>query len=680
MMETNTAEQSRSKTGQKSLVLVDRYTPQFFDFDKPFVSEEITAKEKTAIEILLDNKHTVFNAETSDLYSNQIRIVCSKTVPLEQDDLVHLNFTAIYQKNNQEYLLNIPCQISQVIKFKQITHAILTFGDELDSQYIQWYQQWLSKLSEAANKDEEIDARAFQFIYQYYKRLYSEHLNYPVIFNDAQQIKHAYISKMGISAITFFDANNNPIYLPTTIFQAYINLPKKVNRIPLYVWYENDQFNYFSNVDHPTISPKKILSWLVKKPQWRVLLIRKRQTVPADAIQLNEIKQYVSNEAVENAASFEEAFFNHSITTNIVDISSIFTHINLPEYKESLTAKEITMQKSDISYQVLSFDVNRSEPRFVHSSTVRLKSLAQTQNASVQAETIDISFLGLNIKIISDSYGFVLGETVLIEFTQWNEELPKSLLKKTEQFKAIEYQVENIGKQYDGILLELRRIKRDADPKLNSLIQDKINAIQNNDSGHIQNNFDLYQSLIASLWINNNISGLVFYLGKDNEGIRIVQAIVNTQENLKIRQPYLSQNDWSFLQQIALPLSMAVSKINPDDKNKVNQLSLGVYCYYDNLSPAPSWITKTDLDFNLSATKFDFIKTAISFKKHYFYHCSLAPIKAGKDDILNDESSSLVSFKAHRLKEIHEICNSLIAVGELNEVTRLVEFMYKNES
>lgn len=131
------------------------------------------------------------------------------------------------------------------------------------------------------------------------------------------------------------------------------------------------------------------------------------------------------------------------------------------------------------------------------------------------------------------------------------------------------------------------------------------------------------------------------------------------------------------MQQLATPLGLEINKIIAEKQQYETQISIGIYCYYDDKSEFPEWKTKTDLEFNSISDKAEFIKMAISYKKHFFYHCSLAPIATGKDDSLNGESSAFVSLAAHRLKEIHEICRSLIAVGELHDMTRLIEFMYR---
>ena len=95
--------------------------------------------------------------------------------------------------------------------------------------------------------------------------------------------------------------------------------------------------------------------------------------------------------------------------------------------------------------------------------------------------------LGLSVRFPLVDYPFSVRGAVMLEFEQWNEMIPTRMFKKKEQ----------------------------------------------TDKGERCNVFGLYQSLVASLWINNNMTGLVFFLGRDTEGVRIIQAVSETQKIVK---------------------------------------------------------------------------------------------------------------------------------------------------
>jgi hypothetical protein len=667
---------SIKKRKQNTIILVDKKKPQFFQFDTALIFDEKPINKALAVELLMEGSNSAISAETSLLFAKKIRIVCPKATPLKEGVKLILNLSGLYQEFQEHYLLNIPCTLSTVENYQHVTHAVLSFTDAIDCQFNEWYQNWLTQFQEL-HKSDEIDEHSFQFIYQYYKRLYAAHLPHPVLLSNQQKIQHTFISKPCSSNITFVNEHGTNIQVPLSIFQAHIKHQNNETRIPVYVWYEDKQIFHFSNRDYPKVSSKRIVSWLRTKKHWRVLLVRNRHIFPIEKLQCNEIKQYVTAEAVTNNEEFRQSFADLSTSTHILDISCLFANIQLPMQSESFSATKQTTAELFGNYQLLSFQVKRAEHRYEYHTGITLTTEVQEKSATIKAEIINISFLGLGVIIPVADYPFKENDTIMVEFTEWNDNLPSRFFKKAALLETIEYTIISIYKNPKNIFLGLKRIKRDTDPTLNSFIRNKLAEIEQSKPGCIHNDFDLYQSLFSSLWVNNNITGLAFFLGRDSNGIRIIQAIVSTQENSKIRSPYQSTQDWTFLQQIALPLDIAINKLNPEKNNANNSLNIGIYCYFDSTGTTPKWLTKTDLDFQTIEQKSSFITTAMQHKKHFFYHCSLIAISPGKDDILKGESSAFVSLAAHRLKEIHDICRALIAIGELNDVTRLIEFMHK---
>ena len=647
----------------KSIVTVDRYQPHFFDFDKAVDMSEIPVKKKFALTFTEQSGNTI-NAESILLFNKKIRIVFSTNKAIHINAPVSLSLIAIHKKLAHAYFLNIPCILSKVELFDHVSHAEITFNDQADPEFISWYQQWLENLKNTKNR-EEVNRDAFNFLYQYYKRLYCDHLPYPILFSNDTQIRRAYLSKVASTNISFTTENETSIRLAVNAIQPYITLPSQINRIPLYLWFENGQIHFFSKADYPELTPIQIISWLVTKPQWRVLLIRNRKITFATETQRKEIVQYFTDNISHNDSTFEDDFFKLCISTNVLDISCLFKHIDFPDYQEELQENSSALQELDVDYQRISFKIKRGEMRYDYASQIKLTTLYTEEVFA--AEIVDISLQGLSIKIKANNGLFREHDSVTVEFTQWNDEMPRKLLLLKDTIEPVEYKIMSISKHHAHVILGVRLVARENDSNFKDFIKNKIKAIKKTAPGSMRNSSDVYQSLVSSLWINNNIAGLVFFIGKDHKGIHIIQAIANTKGNQKLRQPFAGNNDWSFLQQHAFDLVSAVKEHN----------NLGLYCYYDDITPPQQWHTKTDMDFDSPKSKADFIKTAISFKKHFFYHCSLSPIIPGKDDILNGESSSLVSLGQHRLKEIHQICRSLAVIGELNDVTRLIEFFYK---
>ncbi len=651
-------------------VLIDKDKPQFFDFDKTLLVDDKIVEKKNAVELWRDGAERAFKAETSYLFAHTIRISCSKTDKFEVGERVLLK--VMDEEKESQSFLELPCEIDNVEHFSKITHLVLKIEQSLEEKLGE-YQKWFDSLSKTS-RSEEVDHKAVNFILQYYKRTLVGHLLYPVLFT-GQQIRHAFVSKPGAASLSFEDEKGGHLLISADMFYGCINLPKKSDRIPLYLWSENNKVYFFSGQDYPKLSPKKIIPWLISKPDWRVLLLCNRKAAPIHDNQLAEIETYVESETIQDAEKFKNSFAQIDSVTSVLDISCLFEHVWQPlEEKIEISAKQAVTVKGVAEYQVPSFRIKRSEPRYQYAMKLKIGNM--NGGGEIEVITRDVSFLGMSATAVGESLPFTEQAMVSVEFLEWNANLKQGFFKREEPFADVEYKVVNLYKSQDGWDIRLKRDKRDTDPKINALLNEKLDEVKQSDKGEIRNNLDLYKSLYSGLWIANNIAGLAFFIGKDQEGVRIIQAIVQTEENAKVRAPFKRADDWRFLQQLALPVAVELNKNTPGMEPE--PLNIGIYVYLESSGGDPQWRVKTDLDFNSIEAKASFVKQALEYSQHYFFHAVVLPVKGGKDDILNGESSAMVSFAALRLKQIHCVCNSLIAVAELTNVTKLVEFVYRS--
>ncbi len=666
----------------KPIILVDRKRPQFFNFDQGLVTTEKMVEKILPVSFRMENHNGLISATTSEISASKLRINVPKQLVISEGDQIRLDFSSMHSKLNKEYFLKIPYEVLQIDEFSHAKHLILALSNQANAEFVVWFKQWLKTLV-TPNKYEENNDKIFNTIFSYYKRLYCIFLPYPIIFSDPEGIKHAFLSNEAVSCIDFSDGQRVNARLSVNAFNEYINDQKQGTRIPLYVWYENDEIKYLTSADLPKVSPKQIIAWLKTKEQWRVLLIRTRKVKVPDPSLFDAIQKYASQKLADIIDEYKTSFTNLTSVTNILDISNVFENIdfgwNLPELQFS----KPLIHARGVSYSAISFKMKRVEPRFSYNTRVRLETEFKDGDIVVDAETIDISLLGLSLKLPYTDFPFTIKDQVLIEFVEWNQELGGGgkFFKKKQQLSAVEYTVKNVDHNGELIFLGLARNKRDAEPGINQFITDKLVEIKRETTGVRRNELELYNSFHASVWLTNNIAGLPFFLGHDAEGIRIIQAIGNTEENEALRKPFHEENDWSFLQQIATTLSVAMRDLVADKYRPLKLLSCGVYCYYEEFNSdrvISGWKTKTDLELTTPELKKEFIEEAMRHSKRFFYHCSLVSVKGYKDDILNAEVVEFMSKAAHRVREMHSLVNSLIAVGELNDVTRLIEFMYKN--
>lgn len=222
---------STKKRKQNTIVQVDKKNPQFFKFDAALIFDEKPVNRTMSVELLIEGNNSLVNAETSLLFTKKIRIVCAKMVPLKEGSKLQLNLRSLFQEHAENYLLNIPCILTKVENHQHVTHAVLNFIDPLDCQFNEWYQNWLAQYREV-HKSDAIDEHAFQFIYQFYKRLYAAHLPHPVLLSDKQTIRHAFISNPCSNNIMVTNAQGINVQLPLSIFQTYIKHQDNETRIP----------------------------------------------------------------------------------------------------------------------------------------------------------------------------------------------------------------------------------------------------------------------------------------------------------------------------------------------------------------------------------------------------------------------------------------------------------------
>jgi hypothetical protein len=667
--------------GIKPIITVDRKKPHFFDFDQSVAIVERPVEKQLPVRLRVLNSQATLTASTSALWSRALRVVLPKGTAMLVGDLVLLDFVSIYAQLNQDCFLAVPYEITAVEAFSHVTHLMLSLSAEANPYFAEWMQQWLKKVGTSSKYEDNNDI-LFNCLLAYYKRLYCAYLAYPIIFSDSDGIKQAFLSPEAINGIDFSNGQRVSARLSVNDFNDYISDQKLGTRIPLYVWYEDNKTHYLTSAEAPKISPKQIIAWLKTKPNWRVLLIRTRQIKVPECSQMEAIQKY-ANKVLDEAAEVKEMFAQLTAVTSILDISSLFNTIDFEPPSLDLQPAKPTKKSRRINYEAVSFRVRRVEARYPYVTNIRVELEQAVQQSAFNAQTIDISLWGLSINIPYIEDAFALNDQVRIDFNDWNGELAKSksFFSKKQKLSPFVYSIVNIDHDDHFSTLGLLRHKSVDDAHTLTFLKEKITEIKHEIAGITRNDFDLYQSLYVSVWLTNNIAGLPFFLGFDADGVRIIQAIANTEENLKLRKPFLDGDDWSFLQQVAPVFGLALYELLNDPLRPLKLLSCGVYCYFEEFNSdttAGGWKTKTDLEFKTPEAKQQFIQEAIAHPKHFFYHCSLVSIKGYKDDILNNEVTEFVSRAPHRVKEIHTLCNALLAVGELNEITRLIEFMYKN--
>jgi len=75
-----------------------------------------------------------------------------------------------------------------------------------------------------------------------------------------------------------------------------------------------------------------------------------------------------------------------------------------------------------------------------------------------------------------------------------------------------------------------------------------------------------------------------------------------------------------------------------------------------------------------------FINKAMRYEDYHFYNCVLTPIKSSlieQEDDLNRALLALRSHSPHKVKQIRDTLHGLYAVGELIDITDIIEVGYE---
>ncbi len=129
-------------------------------------------------------------------------------------------------------LLNIVCIIKKLKNANSFTHLELHFCPKNQSAFIECYENWLQQ-STLSDQRQAAGEHAYRFVYQYYKRLYCDHLTAPVFFSQDREIKQAFIFELGRETVSFENTDYVFFHLPVNIIQSYIQRSGKVASMPI---------------------------------------------------------------------------------------------------------------------------------------------------------------------------------------------------------------------------------------------------------------------------------------------------------------------------------------------------------------------------------------------------------------------------------------------------------------
>ena len=284
-------------------------------------------------------------------------------------------------------------------------------------------------------------------------------------------------------------------------------------------------------------------------------------------------------------------------------------------------------------------------------------------NEHLTLSTNDVSETGLSLEI-SGHFPVSLGTLIRLNFIRWQNKTKKIKLNDVPFIvRRVQY--------WEGVTsLGLERNILACGEKLNQFFAKTIAKNSSQLALDNRDRFVIQESKLLGSQLTHAMPNLPFYLGLDKEKKRIMQAIANTDAN----QADVFADLWRTLSTLAADMSELI-RVSLDNFTPVTDF--GLYCYQDK---SAQWHVKTDLDLLSPEKKSVFINRALLQKEYRFFHCDLIAVKnvsIEQEPDLEQQLSRLRRHSPHHIRRIKDVLHSLFAVGDLTDITPIIEAVYK---
>lgn len=646
-------------------------TTEIIALDQTIVRKE--SRVIMTLSVKLKVSDLTFQASTLDVSINAIKLAVKRLFCIDTDDKVVVDFEDLYAEYKEPYLLGVPYTVLQVTHNDSTTHLILKRHAECNELFVDWMEEWLQRIDNSRSKI-NLDDRLFIYTQERYKRLFCRNLSYPVFWYRNQSVKFMHSSARAVSVWNFHTHENRSKGNPVSEFAGYLARQKKSILMLVYLWNDGKNTYTFCNADCPNTSLKSIVSWLKARPEWRIVLLASkkiRSLVNAQAEELLLLGRDLD-------AAYGEKLLRHVATLDTlgfaVDVSSIFNNLPLGSDTNFAAPKlEPVPKQANADFGLFDFVVKRCEDRYKINTAVEIE---LESGDKIETESVDVSSQGLQVRIPLNCK-LKVDQRIAVTYTLWNR-----LLRRV-SLEMLPYRVARIVHRNKYMVLGLGLIKNQIDRAVAQFFSETIEQNAAESELCDKDRTDCFSAAVFSSLLANNILSLPFFLGRDKDGKRIVQAVLSNKSNRGIFSLFkdsLKSYDWSVLQQLAPRLSAALSALPTDEESNGRILRCGIYSYQVLADSTYQWVTQTDLDMKTETQKSAFIKQAMQSQKYCFFHCAITPLKSNEETHTASELQHFSSKFPHKIKAIRKKFNGLLAIGELTDVTRIFEMLYRDKS
>jgi hypothetical protein len=631
-----------NRTADNPILLRDKASIQYIPFNLEIQRKELRITYATPVEIMIED--VLYHGSTADITTSAIRIVMKRAFTLDKGDNLNVNFVDFAEKYDNKALASISYSVLSSTHDELRTELILTRNRHDDEELSAWFDQWCLKHSKPEYLD--LDNALFNLSCQFYARFYAETLSKPVMWlNKTGEVFKFHMSELAEHHLQGFSEKDLILLerLPSSLF---------LNQAADFVVATNG--NEIVTAERNNMSSlEKLFSWHSKETNSHVLLFSQQQPI-FDSEHIDE--------NIESLNQYRHGF-GDDIKQQLVQLKSIISITDITQCCQHLppiqaAGVELYEQPATSISQVrpdpFNFYIKRKEQRYLIRTEIKL----HLNDQVFDVKTTNGSENGLAVEL--DGRVDVQPEKrVKIDFIRW-----QGLTKKV-TLQDIPFIIRDVRFWQGKTFLHFERERRACPGSINTFFSDviKLNKeklTEDNEHLRISAESDLFNSLLTS-----HLSSIPIYMTMDEDSIRILQAVTSTQHNHAESKTAI----WLALQNHVREISEQLKSVA---EQKHQALLFGIYAYLDNKQ---QWQVKTDFSFDLSTEKNMFLNQAVLASKHYFYHCSLVPVKptitTGQED-LYDALINLRSQSQHKVKQIRGVMHSIFAIGELTDISNIL--------
>lgn len=636
---------------------------QYIPFDHRLERKEPRIIYASPIDIIIAD--VLYHGSTVDISSSSIKITLRRAHTIEQGDTITIHFAGLNKQYSTSLLTNINFKVVKIEHDVKNTYAILIRKRNDNTNVTRWFDEWTQHNDNVDKID--VDDSIFNIASHYYLRLFTQSLTSPLLWlshsNDPQPIKAFHLMPNGEQLIKYLSNDDGPDLSLLPIHQILVNQDDYL----VIIFKLN---NKLKSIAVPRNKPElvaKALNFYQNHPHSHALLLHPTKQKISPSLYIDEIA-FITDKNEDYAYDLSSRLSSITQTISISDLSSVCLNItsqrSFSEQELSLYSITNTVKDEQSTITPTSFKpyIQRNKQRFFVNTAV----IAHIGEQAFKVSTLDLSIDGLSL-MLPEAITLPQNTRITVDFTRWQSQTNKHDLT------GISFLVKSASSLKTGqTRLGLQRLSHlsatDINQFFKSIIEQNKEKLEPNDRDILTDK----ETAIYRQFLPATIVSIPLFFGLDPDKKRILQAIATTRLNHAAHHDSL----WRALAKIVVPLS----EIIKNQGNKHHQpVNFGLYAYQDK-AKNNSWLINTDFDFSYALAKELFINRALANEHYIFFQCALMPsqlnVAVGEDD-LNTQLHSLRHQVPHKVKQIREVLHGIFGIGNLLDVTDIIEAAYK---